>query len=152
MSRQIQNFINGESVPSSSGTTQELINPSTGEVFATAPVSNADDVDAAFSAASTAFKDWRDSTPGERQAALLAIADIFEQHKDELVELEGENTGKAEAVTMGEEIPPMLDQIRFFAGAARVLEGRSTGEYMKGFTSMIRREPVGGLGQGAPWN
>ncbi len=150
--RHLRNFINGESVDSAEGRTSDLVDPSTGEVFGTAPVSGAQDVDRAYAAASTAFESWRDTTPAERQKALLAIADIFEAHADELVALESQNTGKPIAVTMAEEIPPMIDQIRFFAGAARVLEGRSAGEYMSGFTSIIRREPIGVIGQVAPWN
>ena len=150
--RVVRNVINGESVQARSGKNSDLFNPSTGEIFAQAGVSDQSDVDAAYSAATAAFAQWRDSTPSERQKALLAIADIFEQHKDELVDLESENTGKPLAVTHSEEIPPMIDQIRFFAGAARILEGRSSGEYMKGFTSFIRREPVGVIGQVTPWN
>jgi betaine-aldehyde dehydrogenase len=150
--RALKNFINGESVASSDGRTSELVNPSTGEVFATAPISSAADVDRAYAAAATAFESWRDTTPSERQAALLKIADTFESHAEELVALESENTGKSIAVTTSEEIPPMIDQIRFFAGAARVLEGRAAGEYMKGFTSIIRREPIGVIGQVTPWN
>ena len=150
--RHLRNFINGESVDSAEGRTSDLVDPSTGEVFGTAPVSGAQDVDRAYAAASTAFESWRDTTPAERQKAMLAIADIFEAHADELVALESQNTGKPIAVTMAEEIPPMIDQIRFFAGAARVLEGRSAGEYMSGFTSIIRREPIGVIGQVAPWN
>jgi betaine-aldehyde dehydrogenase len=150
--RTIRNFVGGESIDSVDGTTSDLYNPSTGAVFASAVVSGEADVDRAVSAAAAAFDGWRDSTPSERQKALLTIADALEAHAEELVALESENTGKPIAVTMSEEIPPMIDQIRFFAGAARVLEGRAAGEYMKGFTSMIRREPVGVIGQVAPWN
>ncbi|MGI9197698.1 MAG: aminobutyraldehyde dehydrogenase [Candidatus Nanopelagicales bacterium] len=152
MSRVLNNIIGGEKVAAASGQTQDLVNPSTGAVFASAPVSGAEDVDRAYAAAASAFETWRDSTPSERQKALLAIADLFEEHAEELVALESENTGKPIAVTMSEEIPPMVDQIRFFAGAARVLEGRAAGEYMKGFTSIIRREPIGVIGQVTPWN
>ncbi|MFM8773475.1 MAG: gamma-aminobutyraldehyde dehydrogenase [Actinomycetota bacterium] len=152
MSRVLNNIIGGEKVAASSGQTQDLVNPSTGAVFAAAPVSGQVDVDRAYAAASDAFETWRDSTPSERQKALLAIADLFEEHADELVALESENTGKPIAVTASEEIPPMVDQIRVFAGAARVLEGRAAGEYMKGFTSIIRREPIGVIGQVTPWN
>ena len=150
--RALRNVIGGRSVEASTSATSDLINPSTGEVFATAPISTQADVDAAFAAAAAAFEEWRETTPSERQKALLAAADILEKHADELVDLESENTGKPVAVTTSEEIPPMIDQIRFFAGAARVLEGRSTGEYMRGFTSSIRREPVGVIGQVTPWN
>jgi betaine-aldehyde dehydrogenase len=106
-------------------------------------VSGAADVDRAMAAAETAFESWRDSTPSERQRALLRIADVFEQHSDELVAIESENTGKPLSMTASEEMPPSLDQIRFFAGAARVLEGKSAGEYMAGHTSYVRREPIG---------
>ena len=150
--RALRNVIGGRSVDASTSATSDLINPSTGEVFATAPISAQADVDAAYEAATAAFEEWRETTPSERQKAVLAAADILEKHADELVDLESENTGKPIAVTTSEEIPPMIDQIRFFAGAARVLEGRSTGEYMRGFTSWIRREPVGVIGQVTPWN
>ena len=150
--RTLQNFINGKSAPSSSGKTQDLINPATGEVFAKAPVSNAADIDAAMSAAATAFESWRDSTPGERQKAINKIADAIEARAEELIRVESENTGKPIAVTRQEEIGPMLDQIRFFAGAARHLEGRSAAEYFKGHTSFIRREPIGVCAQVTPWN
>ena len=150
--RVLRNFVNGESVEAADGRTSELINPSTGQVFASAPVSSATDVDRAYVAADAAFEIWSNSTPSERQKALLTIADAFEAHADELVALESENTGKPVAVTAAEEIPPMIDQIRFFAGAARVLEGRAAGEYAKGFTSIIRREPIGVIGQVTPWN
>jgi betaine-aldehyde dehydrogenase len=152
VSRTIRNFVNGESVDSVSGQTSDLVNPTTGEVFAQAVVSNAEDVDRAYRAASDAFESWSQTTPSERQAALLKIADIVEANAEELIALESENTGKAIAVTASEEIPPMVDQIRFFAGAARILEGRASGEYMKGYTSIIRREPVGVIGQVTPWN
>ena len=148
----LRNVIGGAATEAAAGATSELIDPTSGEVFARAPISGQEDVDAAYAAASRAFVDWRETTPGERQKALLAIADAFEAHVDELVDLESQNTGKAVAVTMAEEIPPMLDQIRFFAGAARNLEGRSTAEYMRGMTSMIRREPIGIIGQVTPWN
>jgi len=150
--RTVRNFIAGESVDAVDGATSDLFNPSTGEVFGTAPVSSEADIDRAYQAAAGAFEGWRDSTPSERQKALLTIADALEAHAEELVALESENTGKPIAVTMSEEIPPMIDQIRFFAGASRVLEGRAAGEYMKGFTSIIRREPVGVIGQVTPWN
>jgi betaine-aldehyde dehydrogenase len=130
----------------------ELIDPSTGEVFATAPVSRAQEVDAAFGAAADAFEGWRDATPAERSLALLRIADSIEAHADQLVAAESQNTGKPIALTLSEEIPPMADQIRFFAGAARMLEGRSAGEYMSGFTSFIRREPIGVCAAVTPWN
>ena len=150
--KKLQNFINGQSVDSKSGETTTLINPATGQPFATAPISNAADVDAAMKAASDAFVDWRDSTPSERQRALLKIADAIESRADEFVAIESENCGKPVGLTASEEVPPMVDQIRFFAGAARNLEGKSAGEYMKGMTSFIRREPVGVCAQVTPWN
>jgi len=148
----LSNFINGKAAPASSGKSSDVINPATGQVYATAPVSGADDVDRAMKAASGAFEEWRDSTPAERQRALLKIADAFESRADELVGIESENCGKPLALTSTEELPPMVDQIRFFAGAARNLEGRSAGEYMKGMTSFIRREPIGVCAQVTPWN
>ncbi len=150
--KKLQNFINGQLVDSTSGETTTLINPATGQPFATAPVSNAADVDAAMQAASNAFVDWRDSTPSERQRALLKIADAIEARADEFVATESENCGKPLGLTASEEVPPMVDQIRFFAGAARNLEGKSAGEYMRGMTSFIRREPVGVCAQVTPWN
>jgi betaine-aldehyde dehydrogenase len=150
--KKLNNFINGKSVESSSGETTTLVNPATGQPFATAPKSNAADIDAAFKAASDAFVDWRDSTPSQRQRALLKIADAIEERADEVIAIECENTGKPISLTTSEEVPPMVDQIRFFAGAARNLEGKSAGEYMPGMTSMIRREPVGVIGQVTPWN
>jgi NAD-dependent aldehyde dehydrogenases len=146
------NIIGGEVQAGSSGALMDIINPSSGEVYATAPNSSAEDVDLAFQAAASAFEKWRWSTPGERQRALLKLADVIEANADELVAVESENTGKPVSLTTSEEIPPMVDQIRFFAGAARVLEGRSQGEYMRGFTSSVRREPVGPVAQVAPWN
>ena len=150
--KKLQNFINGQSVDSKSGETTTLINPATGQPFATAPISNAADVDSAMKAASDAFVDWRDSTPSERQRALLKIADAIESRADEFVAIESENCGKPTGLTASEEVPPMVDQIRFFAGAARNLEGKSAGEYMRGMTSFIRREPVGVCAQVTPWN
>ncbi|HEY7045789.1 MAG TPA: gamma-aminobutyraldehyde dehydrogenase [Jatrophihabitantaceae bacterium] len=151
-SRVIQNFVDGKLVDSADGRRADLIDPSTGEVFGSAPVSSAEDVDRAFAAAATAFETWRDTTPSERQRALERFADALEARKDDLVAAESQNTGKPVQLTLDEEIPPMVDQVRFFAGAARVLEGRSAGEYMKGFTSYVRREPVGVVGQVTPWN
>ena len=150
--KKLQNFINGELVDGASGEVTTLINPATGQAFATAPKSNAADVDKAMKAASDAFSGWRDSTPSERQRALLKIADAIEARADEFVAIESENCGKPIGLTASEEVPPMVDQIRFFAGAARNLEGKSAGEYMKGMTSFIRREPVGVCAQVTPWN
>ena len=150
--KSLQNFINGQSLPSKSGRTSEVINPATGAAYATAAVSDAADIEVAMKAAKNAFVDWRDSTPSERQRALLKIADALESRADELIAIECENTGKPIGLTSSEEVPPMIDQIRFFAGAARNLEGKSAGEYMKGMTSFIRREPIGVCAQVTPWN
>ena len=150
--KELKNFINGQSVAGKSGQTSDLINPTTGEVFATAPISNAADIDVAYKAAAQAFESWKQTTPSERSLAMFRIADLFEQNADELIALESENTGKPIGVTMSEEIPPMVDQIRFFATAARNLEGKSAAEYMKDHTSYIRREPIGVIGQVTPWN
>jgi betaine-aldehyde dehydrogenase len=149
---EVQNFIDGASVDAQSGSRSDLVDPTTGEVFAQAPVSQAADIDAAYAAAERAFEVWGNTTPAERQMALLKIADAIESHADELIALESQNTGKPLALVASEEIPPMVDQIRFFAGAARVLDGRAAGEYMAGHTSFIRREPVGVVGQVTPWN
>jgi betaine-aldehyde dehydrogenase len=149
---QLSNFIAGERVDAADGRTSELIDPVTGEVFATAPLSGEADVDAAFHAAERAFEGWSNATPSERQLALLRIADAIEERAEELVDVESRNTGKPHALTMSEEIPAMCDQIRFFAGAARVLEGKSAGEYLEGYTSFVRREPVGVCGAVTPWN
>ena len=148
----LQNFVNGKKLSATSDKVQDLINPSTGQVFAKAPVSNAADVDKAMKAAASAFEIWKETTPGERQKAINKIADAIEARSEELIGIESENTGKPIAVTRAEEIGPMLDQIRFFAGAARNLEGKSAAEYFKGHTSFIRREPIGVCAQVTPWN
>ena len=149
---EVRNFIDGASVDAQSGSRSDLVDPTTGEVFAQAPVSQAADIDAAYASAERAFEVWGNTTPAERQMALLKIADAIESHADELIALESQNTGKPLALVASEEIPPMVDQIRFFAGAARLLDGRAAGEYMAGHTSFIRREPVGVVGQVTPWN
>jgi betaine-aldehyde dehydrogenase len=148
----LQNFVGGQWTDLSYDQRADIIDPSTGEVFATAPVSGTAEVDAAVASAAEAFPGWRDSTPAERSLALLRIADALESRADEFVKAEAQNTGKPIGLTASEEIPPMVDQIRFFAGAARMLEGRSAGEYMSGFTSFIRREPVGVCAAVTPWN
>lgn len=150
--RRLRNYINGEFRDAADGRTTEVINPATGEAYAVAPLSGEADVDAAMKAAADAFPAWRDLVPAERQKALLKIADAFEERAEELIAAEVENTGKPIGLTRSEEIPPMVDQIRFFAGAARMLEGRAAGEYMEGLTSIIRREPIGVCAQVAPWN
>ena len=150
--KKFRNFINGKHVDAADGSTLDIINPATGKVYATSPNSRQADIDAAMHAAQQASEVWKESTPSERSLALFRIADAIEARQDEFIALEVENCGKPVAITTAEEIPPMVDQIRFFAGAARMLEGKSAGEYMKGFTSMIRREPVGVCAQVAPWN
>jgi betaine-aldehyde dehydrogenase len=150
--RTLRNFIGGAYVDADAGATSDVVNPSTGQVVAHAPVSGGEEVDAAYAAADKAFGEWGRSTPSERQQALLKFADAIEAHADELIALESENTGKIKALTATEEIPPMVDQLRFFAGAARVLEGKAAGEYLAGHTSWIRREPIGVVGQVTPWN
>ncbi len=150
--RTLKNFVGGEYTDSAEGRTYDLVNPSTGEVFAQAPLSSGEDVDRAFEAAARAFESWRDTTPSERQLAMFRIADAIEERAEELVRAESENTGKPFGLTMEEEIPAGVDQIRFFAGAARVLEGKSAGEYLPGLTSYVRREPVGVCAQVTPWN
>ncbi len=147
-----RNVINGELVDSMSGATYDVIDPTTGEVYAQAQKSAAEDVDRAYQAAATAFETWGETTPSERQQALLKIADALEARAEEFVAIESRDTGKPLGLTTSEEIPPGVDQLRFFAGAARVLEGRSAGEYMADHTSMIRREPIGVVGQVTPWN
>ncbi|WP_326754973.1 gamma-aminobutyraldehyde dehydrogenase [Streptomyces hirsutus] len=150
--RRLRNYIGGAFRDAADGRTTDVVNPVTGEAYATAPLSGQADVDAAMAAAAEAFPGWRDATPAERQKALLKVADAIEERAEELIAAEVENTGKPIGLTRTEEIPPMVDQIRFFAGAARMLEGRSAGEYMEGLTSIVRREPVGVCAQVAPWN
>ncbi|CAN5820660.1 gamma-aminobutyraldehyde dehydrogenase [soil metagenome] len=145
-------FINGKFVDATSGETLDVVNPATGEKYATSARSGAEDVDAAMRAADSAFEGWGDSTPSERSRAMLRIADAVEARAEELIALEVENTGKPTELVRSEEMPPMIDQIRFFAGAARLLEGKSAGEYMKDMTSFVRREPIGVCAQVTPWN
>jgi betaine-aldehyde dehydrogenase len=148
----LHNFVDGASVDAKDGRATDVVDPSTGEVYATAPLSGAEDVDVAARAAAVAFERWRDTTPSERQRFLLKLADAIESRAEEFIAAECRNTGKPVELTRTEEIPPCVDQIRFFAGAARVLEGRSAGEYLAGHTSWIRREPVGVCAQVTPWN
>ena len=148
----LQNFIASEPVDPAEGRTEPIVNPATGEVIAHAPVSTGEDVDRAVAAAREAFPGWATATPGERAAALLKLADTIEEHADELSELESDNAGKPISAFQDDEIPFMVDNLRFFAGAARCLEGRAAGEYTSGYTSIIRREPIGVIGQIAPWN
>ncbi len=148
----LQNFVGGAYVATAAGRTSMLVDPSTGEEYLEAPVSGPEDVDAAVASAAAAFPAWRDATPSERSLALFRIADAIEARGEELAAIECANTGKPLALTLSEEIPPMVDQIRFFAGAARNLEGKAAAEYMADHTSMIRREPVGVCAAVTPWN
>mgnify|MGYP000073312911 CR=1 FL=1 len=150
--KSFNNYINGKEVAAQDGRTTPIIDPVTGKQYATAALSGPADVDNAMKAAADAFDSWKHSTPSVRQKAINDIADAMEANMTELIEAEIENTGKPRAITFGEEVPPMMDQIRFFAGAARMLEGKATAEYMANMTSMIRREPVGVCAQVAPWN
>jgi betaine-aldehyde dehydrogenase len=148
----LRNFVAGAYVEPVSGEYADLIDPSTGEVFAAAPVSGAEDVDRAVKAAAGAFESWRDVVPRERQLAMLKFADAIEARIDDLLDAEVQNTGKPRQLTAEEEMPPAVDHFRFFAGASRLLEGRSAGEYMAGHTSYVRREPIGVCAQVTPWN
>jgi betaine-aldehyde dehydrogenase len=150
--KSLANFYGGDHHPPLEGKTMAVVDPATETEYATAPLSTKADVDAACQAAADAFPGWRDATPSERSLALLRIADALEANAEELTRIEVENTGKPYGLTLSEEIPPAADQIRFFAGAARHLEGLSAGEYMSQHTSIIRREPLGVCGQVAPWN
>ena len=150
--KSFRNFIDGEYVDAADGRTSAVVDPARGEEYATAALSGPADVDAAMTAAARAFETWSQTTPSERALALIRIADAVEARADDLVALEVENTGKPIAAMRNDEIPPSADQIRFFAGAARHLEGKSAGEYMAGMTSFVRREPVGVCAQVAPWN
>jgi betaine-aldehyde dehydrogenase len=148
----LANFVGGVYRPAADGRASDVVDPSTGEAYLRAPVSGPADVDAALQVAAGAFETWRDTTPAERSLALLKFADAIEARAEDLVEAESRNTGKPVALTRADEVPPLADELRFFAGAARILEGRSAGEYLRGHTSMIRREPVGVCAQVAPWN
>ncbi len=148
----LKNVVDGELVDSASGATYDVVDPTTGDVYATAPASAAEDVDRAYAAAATAFESWRNTTPQDRSNALLKIADAIEARAEEFNAVESKDTGKPLHLTMSEEMPYAWDHFRFFAGAARILEGKSAGEYMADHTSWIRREPVGVVGQVTPWN
>jgi betaine-aldehyde dehydrogenase len=148
----LQNFIDGSFVDPVEGQTEPVLNPATGEVIAQAPLSTAADVDRAVNAARGAFEQWATTTPGARALALLKLADAIEEHADDISELESDNAGKPIGAFRQDEIPFMVDNLRFFAGAARCQEGRASGEYLSGYTSIIRREAVGVIGQIAPWN
>ncbi|HEX2045107.1 MAG TPA: aldehyde dehydrogenase family protein, partial [Gaiellaceae bacterium] len=148
---QHKNFVGGEWVDAAEGGTAEILNPATGETIAEVPQGTQADVDRAVTAATAALPEWLETTPQERSEMLLKLADAIEQHADELAQVESQNVGKPLSYAK-DEMPVSADNIRFFAGAARTLEGRAAGEYMRGYTSMIRREPIGVVGQIAPWN
>ena len=147
----LSNFIDGESA-ASAGESEAVLNPATGEEIARASQSSAEDVDRAVGAARRAFDGWSNTTPAQRSQALLGLADLIEEHGDELARIEALNAGKPIEAAKNDEIPVMADNLRFFAGAARCLEGRAAGEYMEGYTSFTRREAVGVIGQITPWN
>jgi 1-pyrroline dehydrogenase len=148
---QHKNLVGGEWVEAVEGGTMEVLNPSTGETIAEVPRGTQADVDRAVEAAKKALPEWLETTPGERAAVLLKLADVIDEHADELGELESQNVGKP-LEPAKEEMPVCADNLRFFAGAARVLEGKSAGEYMRGYTSFVRREPIGIVGGIVPWN
>src|SRR5512146_451312 len=146
-----QNFIGGVWVDSAGGETMEVLNPATGETIAEVPSATAEDVENAVQAAKKALPEWLETTPGERAEMLLKLADAIEDNADELAEIESRNVGKPLSYAK-DEMPVCVDNIRFFAGAARVLEGKSAGEYMRGYSSWLRREPIGIVGGITPWN
>ncbi|WP_041685690.1 gamma-aminobutyraldehyde dehydrogenase [Renibacterium salmoninarum] len=148
----LQNFINGEFVAPTGNGVLDVVNPATEEIVAHAPISSPADIDAAMDAAAKAFTSWKRTTPSERQMLLLKLADAMEARNDELVEAQHRNTGQVKQLIADEEVAAGANQIRFFAGAARLLEGKSAGEYMEGFTSYVRREAVGVIAQVTPWN
>ena len=152
MAQTLQNFINGEFVTSRGTEVLDIVNPTNGEVVAVSPISVQADVDAAMDAAAAAFRTWKRTTPSERQQLLLRLADALEANSNDLVEAQHRNTGQVRSVIAAEEVAVGADQLRFFAGAARLLEGKSAGEYLDGFTSFVRREPIGVVAQVAPWN
>ena len=149
---ELRNFVGGEQAGTAEGITAPVVDPSTGDAYAMAPISTKADVDAAMTAAQAGFEVWRDATPAERQRALLRLADAVEARADEIVAAECRNTGKPVEATAREEMAPLLDELRFFAGAARVLEGKAAGEYLRDHTSYVRREPIGVCAQVTPWN
>src|ERR671924_112850 len=148
----LQNFIDGEFVDAAEGATEEVTNPANGEVIAEMQLSTEEDVDRAVAAARRAFAGWSTTTPGERAAAIMKLADLLEEHAEEIADLEAADAGKPRNAFLEDEMPFLCDNLRFFAGAGRVLEGKPAGEYVENRTSLIRREPVGVVGQIAPWN
>jgi betaine-aldehyde dehydrogenase len=148
----LQNFIDGEFVDAADGATEEVVNPANGEAIAEMPLSNEEDVNRAVAAAKRAFESWSNTTPGERGTALLKLADLIEEHAEEIADLESADAGKPRQAFLDDEIPFGADNLRFFAGAGRTMQGSAAGEYVEGRTSIIRREPVGVVGQITPWN
>jgi len=148
----LQNFIDGEFVDAADGATEEVVNPANGEVLAEMPLSNEQDVNRAVAAAKRAFEPWANTTPGERGTALLKLADLIEEHAEELADLESADAGKPRQAFLEDEIPFGADNLRFFGGAGRTMQGSAAGEYVEGRTSIVRREPVGVVGQITPWN
>src|SRR5437763_14597681 len=146
-----KNFIGGEWVDAADGGTMEVLNPATGVAFAEVPRGTAKDVDRAVEAAKKALPEWLETTPGERAEVLLRLAVLIDEHAEELAQLDSTNLGKPLPAAR-DELPVSADNLRFFAGAARLLEGKSAGEYMRGYTSMVRREPIGIVGGLTPWN
>jgi 1-pyrroline dehydrogenase len=149
--RTFRNFVGGELVDGVEGAIRDVLNPATGEVIASVPDGSIDDVERAMAAAREARIGWRDTTPGQRMEALLALAELVDRHSDELAALESLNVGKPMSLAH-EELPVCADELRFFAGAARALSGPAAGEYAEGYTSFVRREPIGIVGQITPWN
>jgi betaine-aldehyde dehydrogenase len=148
----LKNMIGGKFVAPGDGKREDVINPATGHVIARTPLSSGRDVDDAVKVARQAFESWATATPAERSLALLKIADGIEGRAAEIADLESADAGKPRSAFLEDEIPFMVDNLRYFAGAARNLEGRASGEYLDGYTSIIRREPVGVVAQITPWN
>jgi betaine-aldehyde dehydrogenase len=148
----LQNFIDGELVDAADGATEEVTNPANGEVIAEMPLSNEEDVNRAVAAAKSAFDGWTRTTPGERAAAVYKLADLLEEHAEELADLEAADAGKPRNAFLEDEMPFLVDNLRFFAGAGRVLDGKASGEFIENRTSIVRREPIGVVGQITPWN
>ena len=148
---QVKQFIGGEWVESSSGETMGILNPATGETIAEVPRGTVEDVENAVQAAQKAWSEWQWKTPKDRMELLLKLADAIDENADELSRLESLNVGKPMAIAV-DEMPFSADNLRFFAGAARNLEGKSAGEYVEGYTSIVRREPLGIVAGITPWN
>ena len=146
-----QNYVNGKMVDAVEGVKEPIISPVDESVLGQVPKGTEKDVDRAVDAAAAAFETWQDTTPAERSLMLLKLADRIEQNAEELAGLEADNVGKPIGLARSE-VPFMVDNLRFFAGACRCMEGKAAGEYLAGYTSMIRREPVGVVGSIAPWN